>query len=494
VKKALLVNWDSYPNVTSGGVYSWEKVFVERLKEYEFTIVNLLSNPNVNGAFTVPPNVSAVIDIPLFGSNRYEEFYNEGKRSLVGKIVRTNDNTIEEQFLPAYNQFLDEVLSNECDPTSVANYVYALARILRIYDAKKCLEHTAVWESFIQRIDADPLYRDMTLREALTAFQIIQRNMQILSLRLPQTDIVHCSLAWLPAMIAICAKLEYGTPVMVTEHGVAFRELLLYYNAYLRDEPSNIFWKMFSSNIVRAVYAIADVIAPVCYANAKWETSLGVPPSKVKVIYNGVDVTKFRPLQVRRDSRPTVVCIGRVDIFKDILNLIHAINHVRRRYPDVQCLIYGASTDLEYSLRCLKAVETLDLEDTIKFMGKVRDPEVAYNASDVVVISSITEGFPFAIIEAMACGKGIVATDVGGNREALEGCGVLVRSSHPQELALAIIRLLSDPELRSRLGTDAVKQARAKFTIEKSLSQYREEYERLTLKQTTVSPNGGRAN
>jgi polysaccharide biosynthesis protein PelF len=296
----------------------------------------------------------------------------------------------------------------------------------------------------------------------------------------PEVDIVHCSLAWLPAMVAISAKMEYGCPILITEHGVAFRELLLYYNAYLRDEPSNIFWKMFSSNVVRTVYFMADVIAPVCYANAKWEESLGVERSKIRVIYNGVDTNKFRPLDVDRDSRPTVVCIGRVDVFKDIVNLIQSINYVKKTYRDVQCLIYGASTDLDYSLRCTNLVKSLGLGDNIRFMGKVKDPEIAYNAADVVVISSITEGFPFAIIEAMACGKGIVATDVGGIREALDGCGLLVRSSHPQELSGAIVKLLADEKLRKDLGALALRKVHERFTLESSLRQYAEQYEMLS--------------
>lgn len=481
MRKVLLVNWDSYPNVTFGGIYSWEKTLVENMPEYEFTVINLLSNPNVNGKFEVPSQVKQVIDVPLFGSHRYEEFYDEGgNRSFLKKIVNTKEGIIQEQFIPLFGQFLENVISNDYHPTKLTEQVFALHKFLQVYDLRKCLEHRQAWETFIGLLEKDPLYSEMTIREALTAFQIIQHNMQILSLEIPKVDLVHCSLAWFPSMIAISAKMEYNCPVIITEHGVAFRELLLYYNAYLRDEASNIFWKLFSANIVRAVYTIADVIAPVCRANAKWEEDLGVPASKIKVIYNGVNTSKFCPVKVKReDLRPTVACIGRVDVFKDIVNLIQSIKYVRNELPDIQCLIYGASTDLEYSIRCIKMVEDLGLNDNIRFMGKVKDPETAYNLADVAVISSITEGFPFAIIEAMACGKGIVATDVGGIKEALEGCGLLVRSSHPQELGNAIIRLLKDEKLRLTLGEAALKRVQEGFTLEQSIGQYRQEYNRL---------------
>lgn len=480
MRKVLLVNWDSYPNFTTGGIYSWEKLLIESMPDNEFVIVNLLSNPNGNGKFVVPPQVKSVIDVPIYGSNRYEEFYDEKNGSVLAKILRTKEHNIRQEFIPLFKKFLETIFSNDCDAKQLCDLILKLHRFFTSYDCKKCLEHPLAWEAFIEKLEVDPLYREMTLTEALTAFQVLQRNLQILSFQIPKVDLVHCSLAWLPAMVAIFAKMEYGCPVMITEHGVAFRELLLYYNAYLRDEPSNIFWKLFSRNVVKTLYSVADVIAPVCYANAKWEKSLGVEDSKIKVIYNGVDPNRFRPIEVPRpDKRPIVACIGRVDIFKDIVNLIQSIKYVRAQVPDVQCLIYGASTDLDYSIRCVNTVKTLGLEDNVKFMGKVKDPEVAYNAADVVVISSITEGFPFAVIEAMACGKGIVATDVGGIHEALEGCGLLVRSSHPQELANSIVKLLKDEKLRSTLGSLALKRAREGFTLDQSLGQYRQQYEHL---------------
>ncbi len=481
MKRALLVNWDSYPNVTIGGVYSWEKTLVESMSDYKFIIVNLLSNPNVNGRFTVPANVSQVIDMPLFGSHRYEEFYNE-KKPLISKIMRTTDKVIKEEFMPVFEKFLSSVTSDNCEPTKLAEIVFDLHAFFTKYDSRKCMEHPLAWEVFLEQIRSDQLYKEMTLRETLTAFQIIQRNMQILSLNIPEVDIVHCSLAWFPAMIAIFTKIANDCPMIVTEHGVAFRELLLYYNAYLRDEPSNIFWKFFSRNIVGTIYSMADIIAPVCYANAKWEENLGVNPAKIRVIYNGIDTNKFKPIEIPDDAkeqRPTVACIGRVDVFKDIVNLIQSIKYAKEQVPDVQCLIYGSSTDLDYSIRCINAVKDLDLQDNVRFVGKVKDPERAYNAADVVVVSSITEGFPFAVIEAMACGKAVVATDVGGIREALEGCGLLVRSSHPRELAGAIVRLLRDKDLRERLGQSAIRRANEGFTLDRSLNQYREQYDEL---------------
>ena len=481
MKKVLLISWDCYPNFASGGVYTWIKALIDSMQEYEFVVINELSNPNSNSNYTVPKNVTKIIELPIFGANRYEEFVYENSGSLIKKIVKTDEHVIKNEFLPLYKKFLQIVLSDRCNPKEIVDLVIKLHDFLVVYDSKKCLEHHLTWDAFVEILGNDPLYSNMTLKESITAYQLIQRNIQLLAIQIPRVDIIHCSLAWLPSLIAIYAKKESNCPVIVTEHGVAFRELLLYYNAYLYDEPAKIFWKVFSHNIVRAIYSIADLITPVCYANKNWEESLGADSSRIKVIYNGINTSKFRPIQVNReDKRPTIVCVARIDPFKDIICLIQAVNYAKEQIPDIQCLIYGASANLEYSVRCLNAIKELHLEENVKFMGGTKEPEKAFNMADIVVISSITEGFPFTVIEAMGCGKAIVASDVGGVREALDGCGLLVRSRRPYDLAKGIVTLLQDVDLRRRFEEAALKKVQAEFTLEKCVNSFKNEYENLT--------------
>ncbi|CUR52259.1 putative glycosyl transferase group 1 [Nitrosotalea devaniterrae] len=480
MKKVLIINWDCYPNFATGGVYTWTKTLIDSMPDYEFAVINQLSNPNSNGVYTIPKNVTNVIEVPIFGATRYEEFCKrDGK--LQKRILKTTRHVIQEKFIPLYRQFMACVLSDRCNTQILADVIIQLHDFLITYDAKKCLEHPLTWDIFIEQLNKEPIYSNMTFKESLTAFQLIQRNIQLFSIQVPKVDVIHCSLAWLPSLVAVYAKKESNCPVIITEHGVAFRELLLYYNAYLFDEPSKIFWKVFSHNIVRVVYSIADVITPVCEANKNWEKSLGADPAKIKVIYNGVNTSRFKPMQVQREnSRPTVVTVARVDVFKDIVCLIQAIKYAKEMIPDIQCLIYGTSSDLDYSLRCIKTVKELQLEDHVKFMGGTKEPEKVYNAADIVAISSITEGFPFTIIEAMACGKAVIASDVGGVREALDGCGLLVRSRRPHELAQGMVKLLQDENLRHQLEAAAIKKVHDEFTLEKCVENFKKEYENLT--------------
>jgi len=484
LKKVLLVNWDGYPNFAYGGVYTWEKALVEQLSDWEFVVYNQLSNSNTNGVFRVPKNVVGVTSLPLFGASRCEEF-SEGP--FLGRVIGTSRKAVEEYFVPLFLRFVSRVISVDCQPSQVTESVLELHAFFRKFDYKKCVESPSAWEGFLRLLQEDQLYREMSLNEALLAYQMLQRVMQSLSVDVPKVDLVHCSLVWTPSLIAVVAKAKYGSPVIVTEHGVAFRELMLYYNAYTFDEASKVMMKVFAANIVKAVYSIADIVAPVCSANTEWERNLGVPAEKIRVIYNGIDTQRFRPISVQRKTdRPVVVSVGRIEIFKDVISLITAMKDVRDEIPNVMCLIYGESIDLEYSKKCVEAVEELKLEANVRLMGKTTEPEKAYNLADVVAMSSLTEAFPFAAIEAMACGKPVVATDVGGTSEAIEGCGILVRSRNPPELARAIVKLLKDKPLRTRLGDAALRRARDKFELSSSANQYRMLYEEL------LAPRPGR--
>lgn len=460
---------------------------IDSMQDYEFIVVNDISNPNCNGHYTVPPNVTKVIEVPLYGTLRYEEFSKDSK-SLLTRISKTSDSVIRNGFIPLYTDFLAAALSDRCDTKIFADLVIKLHQFLISHDAKKCLEHHMCWDVFMEHLNSEQLYRHLTVKEATLAFQLIQRNITMLSIQVPKVDIIHCSSAWLPSMIAIYAKQESNCPFIITEHGVAYRELLLYYNRYLFDESSKIFWKIFSHNIVRSVYDVADRITTVCNFNKFWEEKLGADPSKIKVVYNGVDTSKFRPVEVaRKDSRPTVVTVARIDPFKDIVCLAQAIKYAKEEIHDIQCLIYGGAIDLEYATRCVKAVKDLGLEDNVKFMGGTKEPEKAYSAGDIVAISSIMEGFPFTVIEAMACGKAVVASDVGGVREALDGCGLLVRSRRPRDLAKGIVRLLQDREMREKFEKAALEKVISEFTLKKCIEEIKKEYEGLTGRSNDIA-------
>lgn len=476
--RVLLINWDNYPNSSSGGVYAWAKQIVDNLSDTEFLVMNILSNPNVSGSYSIPKNVSKMMEVPLYGCQRYEEFCSTSR--FMQKVRGTDERFIRNQFLPLFGRFVIELISDTCNYGQMAKLVYQMHQLLAGHDVKKCVEHPLSFSTFTTSLSRDDLYRTIQMKEAVDLFQFIQRILQILSVDLPEVDLVHSSNAWIPALAGICAKAKYGCPMIATEHGVAFKDLLLYHQLFIHNEAYNILWKVLSSNIIKTIYQTSDIVAPVCEANATAAQMLDTSQAKIRVIYNGVDNEKFRPMERRSGaSRPTIVFVGRIELLKDVLSLIQSISYVKQSIPNVLCLIYGSSTDVEYANTCLQMVRDLKLQDNVKFMGATKNPEQAYNAGDVVVLSSIREGFPYTVVEAMSCGKVVVSTDVGGVKEALENYGILVRSRHPYELASAMVRLLADEKTRKAMESAAIEQVNTKFTIQRAIDQYRNLYTEL---------------
>ncbi|MDE1829669.1 MAG: GT4 family glycosyltransferase PelF [Thaumarchaeota archaeon] len=476
-KRLLLIGWDAYPHIASGGVHKWQKSLIEGLPDWEFVVFNQISNPNANGGFKLPKNVKA-IGIPIFSTSRYEEYHDDG-RSLVLKISKTTQKTID-KFLPLYDRLLAEFFSEVCNLENLREAVYEIHSFFEKYDYKKCLENPKSWETFMERIKRDPIYKEMNLNDALRAFQFIQRSLQILSVRIPQVDLVQCSLAYFPALLGMIAKQKWGCPVVVSEHGVAFREATLNYNLDYYDKYSRILVKTVAANVVRVLHHMADVVVAASRANTFWQQMLGVPTTKMKLIYNGIDTERFIPIEIKReDKSPTLVSVGRLEPFKDIVCLLQAIKFVKEYEPNIKCLVYGESITLDYANRCAKMWKQLQLEDTVKFMGVTNEPEKVFNSADIVVISSVTEGLPLTACEAMSCGRPIVAADVGGTREAVQGCGMLVKSRNPYAMSEAIITLLKDEKLRKEYGKAGMIKSRAEFSVTKMVNEYAILYESL---------------
>lgn len=486
MKKVLLINWDNYPNTAVGGIYSWARDLIEGLPQNEFIVLNWISNPNTNGKLVLPRNVSKVIDIPLYGAFRHEEFCDDDN-DLLYKINNTSSSVIKSQFLPLYKDLIHGLLASNYDHSKVQHAILNIHHFMLSHDFKKCVEYPKCWDQFTNILANDALYKNVTVRESQVVYSILQRVIQAISVELPKVDVIHSSLAWFPALAAIPAKHQSKCPLLVTEHGVAFSLLSLYTSSYMFSQGSSILWKFFCGNIIKSIYSTATKVYPVCKANAWWESFLGLETSKIKIIYNGVDTNIFRPFEIKRESkRPTVVYVGRIDIFKDIITLLEAVSYSARRVPDINCLIYGSCNDIDYANMLVDKVNTLGLEDNVKFMGKTSKAAEAYNAADVVALTSLTEGFPFSIIEAMACGKPIVSTDVGGVKEALEGCGLLVKSRHPKEFSEALVSILTNPELKLKLSKKALERARVIFSRDAIVRQYDEEYEQLLKSESLV--------
>jgi glycosyltransferase involved in cell wall biosynthesis len=175
-----------------------------------------------------------------------------------------------------------------------------------------------------------------------------------------------------------------------------------------------------------------------------------------------------------------VVAAARVFPLKDIETMIRAAAVARDSLPDVEFLVYGSlDADVPYVEACRSVIAELGLEKTFVFAGHHTKPADLYNEGDISALSSISEGFPYTVLESMACARPVVATDVGGVREALEDFGVLVKPRDHEAFGKAVVQLLENPELRSQMGRQAREAVLARFRTEHSVGAYRRLYRRL---------------
>jgi glycosyltransferase involved in cell wall biosynthesis len=316
----------------------------------------------------------------------------------------------------------------------------------------------------------------------MTFARTLYRYLLPLTVPIPVSDLSHSSAAALCALPAIVAKYRYGTPLVLTEHGIYLRERLL----ALSTEPFGS--KLLFSNFYRAVselsYREADVLTPVCAYNAAWEERLGVERARIRVIHNGVDPDRIE-VRPEPEGPPTIGFVGRIDPLKDVLTLIRSFAHVHNVLPDARLRLWGPSTSPDYMELCLAAVSEPGLSGAVTFEGPTVDPASAYAASHVVALSSISEAFPYTVVEAMLARRPVVATAVGGVSEALEGAvcqGVplLVEPGDPRAMAGALVAVLGAPAgERHRVGSELRDKALSLFTARQLLDAYDNIYHEL---------------
>lgn len=185
------------------------------------------------------------------------------------------------------------------------------------------------------------------------------------------------------------------------------------------------------------------------------------------VIPNGVDLEKFQRLSHRNtfklatNGQKTILFVGRLHPIKGIAYLIEAMNTIVKKNPKARLLLIGNGEERQ-NLENL--VKELDLAKYVNFIGKVPNEKVLEYmiASDVLVLPSLSEGFPLTILEAMACGLPIVATKVGGIPEIVkngEG-GFLVEPQNTAEISEKVLMFLENDELRERISQNNIIEAK----------------------------------
>ncbi len=323
------------------------------------------------------------------------------------------------------------------------------------------------------------------LLDASTALQLLEHSLRPLSYRARPADVVHSVANGLAVLPALASKWTHGSAILLTEHGVYLRERYLGYRSGPFRWPVKALHLAFLRLLCAHAYREASMIAPGNVYNRAWEQRLGADPRIIRTVYNGVDPAEF-PAVDTEPGVPTISWAGRIDPIKDLETLLRAFAEVLHAMPDARLRLFGGTTPATegYLQRCRQLAVDLGIDRSVAFEGRVPQIRDAYAAGNVVVLSSISEGFPYTLIEAMTCGRACVATDVGGVSEALGEAGRLVPPRDPTAMADACLELLGDASLRRRLGTQARERALANFTVDRAIGTFGEIYEGLAARRS----------
>ncbi|MGU7780153.1 GT4 family glycosyltransferase PelF [Burkholderia sp. PU8-34] len=497
----------TYPYV-SGGVSSWVHDIIRAFPEYTFGLCFLGSKPDdyPKMAYSLPANVvhlenhylyegapppeharATHIDREAFErvALLHEQLRRPNDMQLDNKLVRrvvddlTDEHRLDEaQFL--YSQeawtFLTEQYRVHCSDPSFSDYFWSVR-----------LMHRPLW-------------------------QLARIAEQLIPMRL-----YHAVSTGYAGFLGALLRHRQGRPLLISEHGIYTKErkIELFQSQWIHDNRNLIeydashigyfheMWARFFESIGRMTYAAADDIVALYEGNRRRQLLDGAPAPKTRTIPNGVDLRQLAPLRAQRPADvPKVLClIGRVVPIKDVKTFIRAMLTVVREMPDAEAWIAGPeSEDPSYVAECRDLIERLGLARKVTLLGMQRIDDLLPKIG-VLVLSSISEALPLAVLEAFAAGVPVVTTDVGACRELIHGAdaddaalgsaGRVVPIADPVALAREALGLLADANAWHAAQRAGIARVERYYSQERMVGAYRALYSTLAGSPDRLLPDVG---
>ncbi|MBI3780859.1 MAG: glycosyltransferase [candidate division NC10 bacterium] len=300
---------------------------------------------------------------------------------------------------------------------------------------------------------------------------LLQLGRLVLFIKRERPDIIHCILFWAYIIGTYAAKMA-GVPIVI-----ASRRGLGHFKA---NKPHDLFLERLANQMTDLIVANSEAVKEDVIREEK------VEPSRIRVIHNGVDLSLY-DVQPETALRTSLGIPERARVIGVVANLIHYKGHgfflracqeIKRKHPATKFLLIGEGP-LRGELMAL--AKGLELESDVLFLGSRPDVPRLLALMDVVVLPSLEEGFPNAVLEAMAARKPVVASRVGGVPEAVVHgeTGILVPPKDPAALAEAIRWLLEHPVEAARFGEAGRHRVAERFDLSTMVLQYEVVYERL---------------
>ncbi|MDD2457771.1 MAG: GT4 family glycosyltransferase PelF [Eubacteriales bacterium] len=464
-KRICLICEGSYPYV-AGGVSTWIQMLVEQFSEYDFVIWSIATNRREMNEYkyNLPANLLDIRTVYLedypFKPGPGKQKLTENEREALKALVLDEDAAI------AWQSILDLIQRYR----------------LRLVDVLMGEAFFSLAVDLYQKEYSRTVFNDYLWNLRSMYFPL----MKVLADDFPAADLYHAVSTGYAGLIGSVTAHVTKKPLIITEHGIYTRE---------REEEIikaewvigdfKMLWIRFFYKLARIAYLKADRVIALFEHNRNLQIELGCPLEKTQVIPNGVDLAVFATLPEPERNRASirVGAVVRVVPIKDIKTMLLAFDHAQKQVPQLELVICGPlDEDLEYARECQQLLAELGTRQ-VSFAGRVqvRDHLAGF---DLMLLTSISEGQPLAVMEGMAAGIAQVATHVGACQELLLGtksddlgeAGRVVPVMDVERISQAIVELARNPSLRRQMGLAGQKRMQRLYQKNDFLRQYQELY------------------
>lgn len=463
--KICLIAEGSYPYVT-GGVSGWIHDAMRSMPEHEFIIYSISAKDTAGEEpkYSPPPNLLDVRDIYL--GNYLDDKITAGKRYSISDAEKAALFSLIGGRTTDWETLFTLFSSGRID--SVLNF-------LASKDFFDVVRHLCE-ERFVHVPFTDMFW---ALRSMVLPLFVCIDN------EIPEADLYHSVSTGYAGVIGALAKYRYQKPFLLTEHGIYTREReeeiikAKWIKGYFKD-----IWIDYFYNLSHCAYHYADEVTSLFSNNRSIQIEIGCPPEKTSIIPNGIDTHRFKPAERKQTDRLNIGAVVRVVPIKDIKTMIHSFAIVQSEFPDAHFYIIGPIDENKaYYEECVELVNNLQVKNLV-FTGTVNVLEYL-EFIDILVLSSISEGQPLAILEGMAMGIPYVATDVGSCSEIIYGlddsfgpAGRIVPIMQFRQMAEEVISLGKKPAIRRDHGKNGILRVNELYNLPLMISRYKNRYER----------------
>ena len=491
-----------------GGVSTWVKQMIEGMPHLSFSIIYLGADRETQGdpSYELPANV-VHLETHFLLDERIEDQQNGGWTNRLQSAFKypANKKARNQQFIR--NSQLHSELCDTDEPIdiSVTHEFTDLMAGEKPITEKDLRESRGAWDTIREKYNEAPEGLDFnhffwtvrSMHGPLFTLSDVLKNP-------PSADVYHSVSTGYAGYLGAMLQGATGKPYVISEHGIYTKERELDlaqvdwipeeldpFKVGLNDNMSYLrsVWIRFFLSLGRMSYSTASQVFTLYEGNRLRQIKDGCPEEKLRIIPNGVNVKRFKPVrrEANADVPPILALIGRVVPIKDIKNFIRAMQIVRTELPGAEGWLFGPEDeDEDYTRECKMLVESLGLEHVVKFQG-FGDPAEIFPAVGLSVLTSVSEGQPLVVLEGFAAGIPAVTTDVGSCRELIEGindedramgeAGAVVPIADPAAFAHAAVALLADKEAWQSASNASIARVEAYYDEDDMIDRYQQVYE-----------------